>query len=215
MTAFDAWGDFDKTVEEATKSSKPVPAGEYNVTIFEAEIVPFTKKDDSPYAGLKALSVQLRISDGDQTNRRLFDRVGLFPKFQPTQKNPQGSINHNFFNFFQKALGWDADKLKSFALALKDGKDVSGVVREIQGAPFTVKTKVDEPDEWNPEGRATVTSYLALKGAAPTGGPAIPSDAWAAAPASQSPAAAPQDPWGSAPKADPELAAAAASSAGF
>jgi hypothetical protein len=60
-----------------------------------------------------------------------------------------------------------------------------------------------------------VTAYLALKGAASTAGPAVPSDAWAAAPASQSPAAAPQDPWGSAPKTDPELAAAAASSAGF
>lgn len=211
MVAFDPWASFDADKEEAAKapSSKPLPAGNYNVTLYEAEVKPFTNKTDSPYAGLKALAVTLKVADGDYAGRQIWDRVGLFPKYAPSAKNPQGALNRNFFALFQKSLGIDDDTFRSIAQRIAKGEDITAQIKPYLGRAFSVKTNVGDPDDYNPEGRTEVGFYNAALGAPkPT---AAAADAWAAA----GPSGGSADPWGSTPKEDAGLAAAAANSQGF
>lgn len=223
MTAetWSPWGDFDAAQQEAEEGGtfKPIPAGPRDFHLFEQEIVPYTNKPDSPYSGLYALNVQLKVPDGEEHgNRRVFSRVPLFPKSPPSgpgAKEPgKQYVQYDFFNFFQKSLGWDADKLKAFASKIQSGdiSAASALLKPETGKRVGAILKVTPADDYNPEGGNEVRSWTAPSGTVKT--TAVAADAWAAAPAS-TPTPKAEDPWASAPREDSALAAAAAASTGF
>jgi len=214
---YDPWADFDQQHEEAQKAptSKPLPVGTYNVSLYEAEVKPFTNKTDSPYAGLKALAITLKVVDGEFEGRQIWDRFGLFPKFAATQKNPGGALNRNFFSFFEKSLGLTAEQFRAVAQKIAKGEDISGDLRPLLGKVFSIKSNISEPDDYNPEGKTGVAFFNAptTKVASST----VTADAWTSATTTTAPAAeASTDVWGTTPAENPELAAAlAATSKGF
>lgn len=88
-------------------SFEPMPNGVYEVELLGLEIVDFTKKTESPYFGEKALAFVWRVTDSNEefAKRRLWDRVGLFPKF----KNEKKSVNFSLMQFLA-AVGITPDE---------------------------------------------------------------------------------------------------------
>jgi hypothetical protein len=134
-------------------SYEPVPAGTYSTTVFE--VTP-TEVKSGDNAGKPQYKVQLRISEGQYENRRLFTYVPLYTgkAFWKTQ---------SFFG----ALGYD----------MKDGQFKVPTPAELSGKP--VMAKVTIVDGLNGEdnnvagfSKGSVTANLASMGANPVG------DAW-------------------------------------
>ena len=202
------WDDYEAVKAEAAKggSNTPLPVGNYNVTLYEASVEPFSKNADSPYAKFAALAITLQVADGGSKGRRIWDRVGLFPKFAPTQKNPQGAVNRSFFNFFQKSLGLSDEALQALSQKIAKGQDISEEIRSYLGAAFSVKTRIEEQDGYDPQTKVAFFNAPAAQAQS-----AAVSDAWAQA----APVAKPDEsPWPG-EDAPSGLLAAAASSKGF
>lgn len=90
--------------EASNNAFAPLPAGPYEVTVFDVEQKVYG--DKSGNAGRPNVNVQFRISDGQKgANRRVFQTVGLFPTWAPTDKNPGGADNFTFFQFFAAVQG--------------------------------------------------------------------------------------------------------------
>lgn len=106
--------EFDKEVVESSNSAfNPLPAGKYDVTIFSIKAGEFGAPK-SPKAGDNEgkpfWNVQYRVENSeDYTNRRLFQTVGLFPRWAPTEKSPDGAANFTLVQFL-KAVGVDVEE---------------------------------------------------------------------------------------------------------
>jgi len=202
--AYDPWAAAAEEAEANSKRNEPVPAGTYDFTVFEYELGDYASDSTSRYAGEKALKMQLRISDGQpQANRRLFPKIGLFPRYLPSDKNPQGAVNEDLFTFFQKAMGWSLDDIKGFVVAAKagDGQTIAQYLRRIAGAPLSGRVRVVPDTRTNaaPDAKQNeVRGFAKAKGVTGAAGAAAgaPSaDIWntgaSAAPAAAQPVAQP------------------------
>lgn len=94
----------DVAAVKAASESNLVPVGTYNVTIYTAKYGEYGESGAN--AGRPMLKLQYRISDGPQKGRAVFENLGLFPTWAPTQKNPDGYPNRNYVTF-AKALEID------------------------------------------------------------------------------------------------------------
>ena len=82
----------------------PLPTGKYVMSVFD--VTPGEFGNNGPNAGRANWNVQFRVSDGQEgANRRVFQTVGLFPSWAPTEKNPEGSDNFTFYQFFAAVQG--------------------------------------------------------------------------------------------------------------
>lgn len=121
----------DKREAAEANSFTPLPAGWYNATIFSVEEKQFKVKGKHPADDY--FNVQLRISEGDYLNRRLFVMVPLFPKWNPTEKTPNG-FPTLLIPFFE-ALGYDVE-----------GEFEIPEESEILGEPITIKVSIEDDD---------------------------------------------------------------------
>lgn len=131
--------DISKTTKVAEGSGgpfKPLKAGPYIATVHDAEIGEFKgEKPQRPNAGRPQVNVQFRIADGQEgANRRVFQQIGLFDTWAPTDKNPEGSDNFTFFGFFSAIQG-------------KKEKDFRAEYREAVENPETSDFSVPSPTE--------------------------------------------------------------------
>lgn len=134
-------------VGEGNSRFTPIPAGDYAVTIYDAEIKPYKNGGN---AGRPGANYQFRISDGQpRANSRLFQMVGLFPNWAPTDKNPGGADNFTFFNFFSVIQG---KKEKDFRA------EVRAAVEAAAEAGNSAQTELPIPDPLAVLGKAlTIT----------------------------------------------------------
>lgn len=130
-------------VETATSGGgdfKPLPAGKYNVSIFDHSVRQYGEKSNN--VGRDFLALHLRVSDGQKgANRRLFTNVGDFEKWANKDGSDvkdangvlqaTGSVNFLYYQFY-KALGVDFSGEEA---ALPDYEDLNG-------EEFTVKVKI-------------------------------------------------------------------------
>lgn len=136
-----------QTVSEGNTGFKPLPAGPYAVSIFDAEVEEYGPKTANK--GRNFLKVQFRIDDGqDNANRRLFENIPLFTTWAATKKNPEGSDAFTFYAFFSAVLG---KKDKEFRDEVRDaiaaGKFTVPEPNEILGKKLTVNVKI-VPDSY-------------------------------------------------------------------
>jgi hypothetical protein len=227
--------------EAAANSGKfaPLPKGKYQATIVPLkdggdlfEVVPFSTGKPE-YAGKNAVRVRVRIVDESPTGakRTFFERIPLFSRYAPSQKNPQGAPVRTYFDFFA-AVGYTEEQILSGKLA-----NVESILGKRVTITLSDPIMPDEHNElgsnevafWGPAGDVnqtprridgvpvanwldahdnllpgTVANQVAAAGAAVNAAtaPAAPPQ-WGAAPAA-APAAAPQ--WGAAPAAAPAAA---------
>lgn len=135
-------------VGEGNSKFTPIPAGNYEVTIYDAEIKPY--KEGGANAGRPGVNYQFRISDGQpRANSRLFQTVGLFPNWAPTAKNPGGADNFTFFNFFSVIQG---KKEKDFRA------EVRAAVEAAAEAGNSAQTELPIPDPTALLGKALVVT---------------------------------------------------------
>lgn len=115
----------------------PIPAGTYNVTIYDYEVKQV--KPGSANAGRDFLALQLRISEPQKgANRRLFVNVFDFPRWAPKAGKSEGSVNFLFFQFY-KALGVDFPDGVDGEVDLPDYED-------LQGSSVAVKVVITQDD---------------------------------------------------------------------
>lgn len=139
-------------------SYEVIPAGTYATTVFNVELTDVKNGDN---AGKKQYKVQLRISEGQYENRRLFTYIPLYTgkAFWKTQ------------SFFE-ALGYD----------VKGGQFAVPTPNELAGKPVGARVKIaqdrDGVDENNVAGfnapASTPANNLASVGATP-----VASNPWA------------------------------------
>lgn len=110
--------NFSAEAFESTANYSPVPAGTYNVTIFNVEIVQVKNGEN---AGKNQFSIQFRISDGPAENRRVFTYVPLYA----------GKAQWKTLAFF-KALGYEPEPGKPFEIPTPN--DLSGKALSIKVA---------------------------------------------------------------------------------
>src|SRR6478609_8027823 len=139
----------DNKASQQSGTFEPLPAGVYNVDIYDHKIEQYKNGGN---AGRDYLNLHLRISDGQAgANRRVFVKVGDFPKWAP--KNGKEAVNFLFFQFY-KALGVefpDGDDLTE--VDLPDFEDLNGSrlgvrLKIVQDAYAFKKAK----DAWNGKG---------------------------------------------------------------
>lgn len=153
-----------ETIEQAQSAGSfdAIPNGNYAATIFSIKAGEFgdPKPGKGNNKGKPFWNVQYRISDGQYTNRRLFQMVGLFEKWASPdnpEPNEDGAVNFTLPQFLT-AIGVDLDeevKLPS--------------VDEIQGTEVTINvgtreyngTKQNEIKRVNPKGGATQSAKVA------------------------------------------------------
>ncbi|WP_406245817.1 hypothetical protein ACI7YT_12315 [Microbacterium sp. M] len=188
---------FDGTTVEEGGNAKPLPDGtKVLVTIVPTrkdspsiEKRPFAKQ--GPNAGITALAVQLRISEGQRgTNRRVFSNVPLARQIFSSKKNAPVPA-YDFFGFF-RALGYDVDAPEGFRLPAD---------RELLGKSLEVVLGIEVDQEGNERNNVkffnkangipaqSAASAPAATSAAPA---AVSAAAWTpGAPVAQEPLAAP------------------------
>lgn len=118
----------------------PLPAGKYNVNIYEVSEGEYKNGGN---AGRTFLKLHLKVADGQKgANRRLFVNVGDFPRWAPKPggKDPKGSPNFLFFQFY-----------KSLPEPVEFPDGVDGAVdlpdlEDLEGALLAVKVKVVKDD---------------------------------------------------------------------
>lgn len=127
----------------------PLAAGPLGLAVFDAEVKEYGPNTNN--AGRDFLKIQFKVLDGQTgANRRLFENVGLFPEWAPTDKNPDGSDNFTFFAFFAAVLG---KKEKDFraefkkAIEEEDEKFEIPSARELLGKKVTAIIKI-VPDDY-------------------------------------------------------------------
>lgn len=132
----------------------PLPAGKYPATLLEIVGVA-----DFGGAGAnsdkKVLRIKLKISDQSPTGRgrTYYERIPLFTRYAPSEKNPQGATARAFWDFFGKAMGTPVEQLVA--------NQLPGM--EIQGRPLLITLGAPQaPDNYNPLGFNEVDFYDAL-----------------------------------------------------
>ena len=111
----------NETVSEPSNNFDPLPAGKYGVSVFNVEAKEFGPNSNN--AGRDAWNIQFRISDGQTgANRRVFQMIGLFPSWAPTDKNPGGSDNFLFYQFFSAVQGKTEKEFRAEVKEVKEGK---------------------------------------------------------------------------------------------
>lgn len=82
---------------------KPLEAASVVVSIFEATAGEYKNGGNK---GRTNVRIQFKVSEGQKgANKRLFQTVGIFEKWAPTSKNPDGFDNFTFFDLFAAATG--------------------------------------------------------------------------------------------------------------
>lgn len=123
--------DAEEKAAAGSGDYKPLDAGVYNVTIFDAEETEITNVK-SANKGVTGVRMQFRISDGQKgANRRLFQSVYDVQKWAPKPGKDEGAVNFLFFQFY-KALGYD----------LGDGEFDLPDVEDLVGESLAVKVKI-------------------------------------------------------------------------
>lgn len=121
----------------------PLAAGKYVVSVFDAKLGKFT--NPGPNKGRDNVNVQFRISDGQTgANRRVFQQIGLFPKWGPTAKNPDGSDN---FTFFQAIAALTNKTEKAFRAEFNAAAEEGGDIEipspsELKGRKAVITLKI-------------------------------------------------------------------------
>ncbi len=154
----------DNDVREALDESKssgpiaPLPKGRYQVEVVPldknknllVEAVEFSKKPE--YAGKMALCVALKVIAESPTgaNRYFFERVPMFSRYLPSQKNPKGAPARAYFGFFG-------------AVGVSEADIIAG---NLPGAEFYIGKRLTvtlgdpiKPDQYNPLGSNEVAFY--------------------------------------------------------
>ena len=104
---------------QAGQSSKfaPLAAQEYAVSIYDVE-----EKEYGPNTankGRDGYRLQLRVADGQVgANRRLFQTIGIFLNWAPTQKSPDGADNFTFYDFFSAIKGVKSKDYRNYVKAV-------------------------------------------------------------------------------------------------
>lgn len=111
----------NETVSEPSNNFDPLPAGKYGTTVFNVEAKEYGPNTNN--AGREAWNIQFRISEGQTgTNRRVFQMIGLFPSWAATDKNPDGSDNFLFYQFFSAIQGKTEKEFRAEVKEVKEGK---------------------------------------------------------------------------------------------
>lgn len=101
------------------KGFQPIPAGQYNATIFAAEMQETSGEGKTP-KGTPKLSVQFRVSDGEHENARLWGNYVIPPSDYEKAAQLKGMLVR-----FLVAVGYDEKKLTSGKFNL-DVDDLAG-----------------------------------------------------------------------------------------
>lgn len=110
-----------ETISEPSNNFDPLPAGKYAATVFNVEDREYGPRSNN--AGRAAWNIQFRISDGQTgANRRVFQMIGLFPSWAPTDKNPEGSDNFLFYQFFSAIQGKTEKEFRAEVREVSEGK---------------------------------------------------------------------------------------------
>lgn len=148
----DAAAAADEAAAGGNGGFPPLPAGKYQATVVKIKgVADFGGNGGN--AKKKVLEIQLRILDNSPNGakRVFFDRIPLFTRYAPNEKNPQGATARTFWDFFGKAIGWSRDLLLSNQLP---------GVNDIQGKQVTVTLSAPKaPDGYNPLGFNEVSFY--------------------------------------------------------
>lgn len=84
------------------KAFGPLPAGKYLMNIYAVTDDEFK---NGPNKGREKISVQFQVAEGQKkANARIFQDVGLFPRWAPKNGASEGANNFLFYQFF-KAVG--------------------------------------------------------------------------------------------------------------
>lgn len=107
------------------RSYDPLDPGKYVVSVFDAKAGKYGPNTGNK--GRDQINFQFRISEGQPgANRRLFQVVGLFPVWAPTQKNPDGFDNFTFFQSFAALEGKSEKALRAEFQAAVDAAKEAG-----------------------------------------------------------------------------------------
>lgn len=108
-------------ISEPSSGFDPLAPGKYAATVFQVDDKEFGPKSNN--AGRPAWNIQFRISDGQTgANRRVFQLVGLFPSWAATDKNPEGSDNFLFYQFFAAIQGKSEKEFRAEVKEVAEGK---------------------------------------------------------------------------------------------
>lgn len=138
-----------QTVSEGNSNFAPLAAGNYLVSVFDAEVGEYSPKSNNP--GRPNLKVQLRIADGQKgANRRQFETIPLFTRFNRSDKSPDGADAFTFFGFFAAILGIPEKEFrKQVTEAIANADDDGNVElpipdpQEILGKELVLNLKVE------------------------------------------------------------------------
>lgn len=113
-------GDAVKASRSVGVGFDPLPAGWYNCSIYDIEEKEFRNKGKHP--GDTYLNLELRVSEGDFENRRLFAMVPLFERWAPGPKTPEGFPT--LLIPFLEGLGYDLEDVEE--LEIPEDEDLIG-----------------------------------------------------------------------------------------
>jgi len=139
---------FGKSAVDSAKEDSfgLIPAGTYEATIFSVKEGKFGpgRNEGRPF-----WNVQYRISEGDYENRRVFQRIGLFTNWAPTEKNPDGASNFTLIQFLDALGAID-----------EDGDAEIPEIDDVVGEPVTIRIKVQKGTDQYPDDRNEVQRVM-------------------------------------------------------
>lgn len=113
-------GDAVKASRSVGVGFDPLPSGWYNCSIYDIEEKEFRVKGKHP--GDTYLNLELRVSEGDFENRRIFAMVPLFERWAPGPKTPDGFPT--LLIPFLEGLGYDLEGVEE--LEIPEDEDLIG-----------------------------------------------------------------------------------------
>jgi hypothetical protein len=199
--------EIDPAAQEALDEAKaggngsfpPLPGGKYQAVVMEVQgVAEFGGKTGNAKKKVLKVKVQIVADSPLGKNRVYFERVPLFTRYAPTDKNPNGATARGFWDFFGKAIGWPDEKLLANDLP---------TLQDIQGKRITVTLSAPIPPDnynalgsnevafWDKEGALTSTPTGPVKAAWLDANGELKADGVApATPRAQTPPPAPQAP---------------------
>lgn len=138
-------------ISEPSSGFDPLAPGKYAATVFQVDDKEFGPKSNN--AGRPAWNIQFRISDGQTgANRRVFQLVGLFPSWAATDKNPDGSDNFLFYQFFAAVQGKSEKEFRAEVKEVAEGKGKKTLTLPDAVQALGTEVVLDlgiETDTWN------------------------------------------------------------------